>query len=230
LLIDITTTATIRPEVFRATLQSFNKFFSKNNDYHLIINIDAIGEDKDPDFMIEIGRQFFDHITYNISTEPNQGQAVIWTWKQTKADFVFHLEDDWRLLKDIHIDQMLPVMLKYSRIAGLRLNKNKIKYITDKEKRRSFIVYSKLVLNPMLFRGSFIRNIINSCHINTNIEQQLQVAFRSFKCHPTKYFIGIFCAAGVGRYVKDVGRDWSKIHGFRHSKGMDFTTWKRRKP
>ena len=114
-MLDITTTATIRPNLFRQTLKSFtDNLFVNRKECRLILNVDPIGEDVDPVKVVEVGKSFFDNIIYNIPDKSNFAQACKWCWSNTNSEFVFHLEDDWSLSRKILIKNMISLLYNYS--------------------------------------------------------------------------------------------------------------------
>ena len=118
-MLDITTTATIRPDLFYKTLKTFvDRLFIHQKEYRLILNVDPIGEDLDPVEVVKVGKQFFKNIVYNIPETPNFAQACKWCWKNTESKFVFHLEDDWTLSRKIFINDMLDVFRQNQRFKS----------------------------------------------------------------------------------------------------------------
>lgn len=225
--IDITTTATIRPDLLYNTLRYFvERMFWEKKNYRMIINIDPIGEDKSPMDVVAVAKSFFDNIVFNIADEPNFAQAVKWCWKNTESEYIFHLEDDWHPHKKIKISDLTGIMDKNLNLISLRLGKNIIKKIDKISKKNGFIKYRKIVLNPSLFRGNFIRGIASKMNIENNPERQLRTAFKLYR-HEEKY-TGIYCGCGVGRYVNHTGRAWEKQSNFKKRKGSNFLTWENR--
>lgn len=224
-MLDITTTATIRPSLFYQTLKSFTKnLFVNQKEYRLILNVDPIGEDADPMEMVNVGKQFFDNVIYNIPEEPNFAQACKWCWENTKSDFVFHLEDDWTLSRKISIDDMLSVIRANKNMMLLRLPKLNLKDIHHIYRKQNFIEQHKLMLNPGIFRGSFIRDISEKMNIVDNPEKQLR---RFFKL-PRYQNAGVYCGLGLGEYIKHHGREWQKHSRYHKRKGSNFITWEKK--
>ena len=221
-MIDITTTATIRPDIFRTTLSTFcNKLFTDKSQYRLIINVDPIGDDKDPIEIIDIAKEFFTNILVNIPQKPNFAQAVKWCWERTTSEFVFHLEDDWKLRKNIDINHLISIMNQYKNMIGLRLSKSRVKNFSAKEKNDSFIESRKVVLNPIFLRGEFVRDIAQKMDIINNPERQIRTTFGLTE----DKIVGIYCGVGEGRYVRHIGSDWQKVSKWDKIKGSNFITW-----
>jgi len=224
-MLDITTTATIRPDLFYQTLKSFtDKLFIHQKEYRLILNVDPIGEDVDPMEMVKIGQQFFDNVIYNIPEKPNFAQACKWCWSQTTSDIIFHLEDDWTLSRKILINNMLSLLINNSTIMSLRLPKLNLKNINKEDGKNNFIKHHKLLLNPTIFRGVFIRSISESMNIIDNPEKQLRKVFKLVDGQ----IAGIYCGLGSGEYIKHHGRKWQKNSRYKKVKGSNFITWDER--
>jgi len=170
--IDITMTSVLRPEIVRGTLKSFFKsMFYKNPDrYRLIVNIDPLGNGKaTANDVLEVCKNHFKKVVYNISKEPSFPKAVRWTWDQVESPWVFHLEDDWIVHRKVDVDHMIEIMNKYKDLACLRLYKEPIpnvltprifntKYRYNEE---GFFVADdqkkQFGLNPVLIRGEFVK-------------------------------------------------------------------------
>ncbi len=113
--IDITTSATIRPDLLDRTFTSFREnLLNDNHKYRLIINIDPIGENnRTPDDVLKVARKHFSNVVYRIPESPCFPAAVIWCWKQTESDLIFHLEDDWEMSCSIDLDQLLTTISQF---------------------------------------------------------------------------------------------------------------------
>ncbi len=175
--IDICMTATIRPEIVDSTLKSFSEnMFKDQSNYRLIINVDPIGENIPQKSILKVAKRYFDDIIYNYPKYPSFTKAVIWCWSQTTSNYVFHLEDDWKLLTPIDINSMIEILEEYPDLVSLRLNKEK----TGNSKhtcRHGFIYHPKISLNPTLFKGEFIRVVSTLMDKDINPEKQLRAFF-----------------------------------------------------
>jgi len=224
-MLDITTTATIRPNLFFMTLKSFTeKLFVHKKEYRLILNVDPVGEDIDPMEMVEVGNQFFDNVVYNLPEEPNFAKACKWCWGETVSEFVFHLEDDWTLSKKIFINDMISVMNNNKNMMLLRFPKLRLTSLHHFEIKNKFIKQHKLMLNPGLFRGNFIRNISEKMNIMDNPEKQLRRVFKL----PKYQNAGVYCGDGEEEYIKHHGREWQRRSNYRKRKGSNFIIWERK--
>jgi len=224
-MLDITTTATIRPDLFRQSLKSFtSRMLVNQKDYRLILNVDPIGDEVDPMSMVEVGKSFFDNVVYNIPESPNFAQACKWCWINTSSKYVFHLEDDWTLPRKILIGDMLYIMEKNTNMMSLRLPKLNLNKLSKEESTNKFIKHHKLMLNPSIFRGDFIRDIAERMNIVDNPEKQLRKVFKL----PKDELAGIYCGIGSGEYIKHHGKVWQRSSNYKKRKGSNFISWEKR--
>ena len=224
--IDITMTAVKRPEILRRTLESFcNNLFTEKDRYRLIINIDSIGEKVKPKVILKICKRFFkeEQIIYNVSVTASFPAAVIWTWQQVEAPWVFHLEDDWIINMPVDINDMIEIMKKYS-LVSLRLNKNK----SGKSKstnKYGYMSHPKISLNPTFFDGAFIKNVVPLMDPKLNPEKQLRIGkgIEERGKYLMKFKHGIYTKESIQQVVVDIGREWMKKS--RYTKNTGFKNW-----
>jgi len=224
--IDITMTAVKRQGILKRTLESFcENMFIERDRYRLIINIDSIGEKVKPKNVIKLCNRFFkmEQIVYNVSITPLFPQAVIWTWKQVEAPWVFHLEDDWILNMPVDINDMIE-MMKTHNLTSLRLNKNK----TRRSKvgiKYGYTPHPKISLNPTLFDGTFIKKMVPFMTPEQNPEKQLRIG--KVKEPRGKLLMGlrhgIYSKLSYRAMVTDIGRIW--MQHSRYTKNVGFKNW-----
>ena len=225
--IDITMTATIRPSILERTLSSFcQKMLTDKNRYRLILNLDSIGEDISGKEMTKIAKKYFDDIVVNSPDTPGFCKAVMWCWRQTTSNFVYHLEDDWELLHPINIDYMINILETYPKLISLRLNKDN----TGQSKHSrlyGFVYYPKISLNPTLFKGNFLREVVELMDPDLNPEKQLRATDKHERGKLISLITnGIYTKESTGRVVKDIGRDW--MENSKYTKETGFREWKQK--
>jgi hypothetical protein len=239
-LIDITMTAVIRPEVIRQTLESFcnDLFYDDKINYRLIINIDPIGEDKSPMEVVKVAESFFDNVVYNIPKEPSFCKAVIWVWNKIVSDYVFHLEDDWVILRKIPLVEMIRILDKNPDLSCLHFyrkdisNRKKISLFgTTYVYKNNYYVSGKpfgFSLNPVLVRSEFIKQVVSKMNNKSNPEKQIRVRNDNMKEILSSWKYGIY---GQPNQTKTVygknGLHWREEMGFRKPDNH-FNTWVRR--
>lgn len=221
--IDIVTTSTLRHEILDKTLKSFRKnLFTDIYTYRYIINIDPVGDNKrsSSSDVLKIAYKYFDNVVVNEPMKPNFARAVIWCWSQIKNKYVFNLEDDWVLRKKINIKELTDILERYEDVMSLRIPQKKIagervsgNYLQEKD-RKLFHYFSRISLNPTLFRGSellFLSNIMDS---GLNPESQLVPYWSKKKGKKELYNFmknkkhTVYIGAGEYLSCSDIGRDW----------------------
>ena len=226
--IDITMTATIRPLILERTLYSFTKkMLTDKNRYRLIINVDPIGENVASKEVLKVAKKYFDDITYNYPDIPGFCKAAMWCWRQTTAEYIFHLEDDWELLCPINIDSMIDILNENPKLISLRLNKDNTG--SNKQTRAwGFMYYPKISLNPTLFKGNFIREVVELMDPELNPEKQLRPTDKHERGRLIALITnGIYTKDSTGIVVKDIGRSWMDKSNF--TKEIGFREWKEKK-
>lgn len=244
--IDVVVTATLRPKILDTTLHSFRKRLlnDENYRYNLIINIDPAGNKRiSSDDVLAMASKHFDNIIHNVPQRASFPMAVMWVWSNTKSDYVFHLEDDWVLQKDISISDMINIIDKYDKICCVRLSKGPIgaggKMIkpypceyADLKDRVKFQLFPRISLNPTLFRGEFVRKAVEVMTPNINPESQLvkkwAVKNRNFKSDRIDKFLegwdySVYTACGEKPVIKDTGRMWRDM--MKIKRDYDFVNW-----
>lgn len=101
--IDVTIIAGRRPELLRATLDSFShRAFAHHDVQNVFVNIDPIfGDEADLGACVEVVRRYFPSPVIFTPFDAGFGSAVKRLWSSTTSGFVMHLEDDWLALDDI---------------------------------------------------------------------------------------------------------------------------------
>lgn len=233
--INITTTATIRPEILDRTYKSFcDNLFNKECRYKLIINIDPIGDKRySQNDVLNIAKKYFDNIVFNFPSAPSFAKAVKWCWSNVDADYVFHLEDDWVCNEKISIISLINIINKYDVLAMIRLYKgmfaHRMKPISPigiKEEHKGIIQYlpKRCSLNPGLFLGRYAKeaSVLMVDHLNP--ESQLCgncSGIKNIEEFVDKWGYSVY---GYGRrVVSDIGIRWRKEKNIRRK--PDFTEW-----
>ena len=199
-----TTHVAQRHSVYKRTLDSFTKHF-KGIDFSkstIYINIDfapdlpqLIDESQKT---IEYLEEIFYKVVPNITKEANFTKAIEWCWTQPDEELFFHLEDDWILEQNVHIDDLL----KY--------------FDNDKIFAANLRAYSfrgpRACLLPSVYRNSFCKDFIKTLKYHRNPERQLReyVANTELKNvhHPEDIHEII---------LKDIGRHWLLTNGLKRN-------------
>lgn len=221
-MIDIVTTSTLRPDILDRTYRSFcKKLFNNDRNCRLIINIDPVGDKTvNPDEVLSVARRYFNDVVFNIPDSANFASAVIWCWSNVKNDYVFHLEDDWELLRNIDINDMIKVIDRYDSICSLRLSQGRIKgkfldnNILGKGDNLGFLLFDRISLNPTLIKKKFINEVIGEMVDYLNPESQLVPSWANKKRQDVViseimgHWHHVQYNTVKGALVRDIGREW----------------------
>lgn len=249
-MIDLVITATLRPELLKITLDSHieNLFGDYVNQMNLVMNIDYAGEvdpDKQNKKMQDIFRIIesypFRSDNISISMIPHFGNAFFNCMKKTRSEFIFNLEEDWRLKIKLDFKRMIELMQEDKNLVHLRLsafrsekevckNWNKFlfwngDYFEVKGDMRGTIGWAG---HPSLNQGDFIRHCLHYINPNLNPEKQIKGRniFLSEIINTSRF--GCFHPQSTESAVEDIGRNWMVNNGWVKSGSKAFfTTWER---
>jgi len=221
--IDITTSATVRPGILQRTLSSFrDNILNDNHVYRLIINVDPAGEKgKTANDVLEVAKSHFDHVVSRTPESPCFAGAVIWCWSQVESDIVFHLEDDWVMLRPIDLDKMLRTIAEFNHFDSFRLSKQ------NQKSGKRVKPFDHISLNPVFIRKRFIKKAIRHMSTGKNPEKQLRIADSECGKFIKKTLHGVYVEQGLGAVVQDIGRKWMVKHGV-YAKPTGFLQWEKR--
>jgi len=239
--IDITMTAVIRPAVLESTLKSFcTNLLTDRKIYRLIINIDPVGEKgRTKEDMLNVCNSFFDNVVYNYPDEPSFPKAAIWTWKQVKAPYFFHLEDDWLMNRPVEMKTLTKILHKNPHLACVRLYKHNIPNkknprlfnspYTFNEKANYFQANDskkQFGLNPVLIRKEYIDEALPLLVEHKNPEKQFRYNNTKMRDFVMRWKYAIYGQPGDKALVSDNGYSWRNQMNFsKPTNGSQFLTW-----
>lgn len=227
-MIDITMTAVRRPTIIERTLSSFKKNLFKDHPTRLIINIDPVGEDTRLCEITDVIEDYFPYMITRIPAKPHFTKAFIWTWQQATSKYVFHLEDDWELLRPVDLDAMIALMDKYPDLGGLRLAWKDAEGETVKNFPRSFFDWNGEYFecpierrgcdgtcgHPTLYRGELIERIVPYMREEYNPEKQLRYWIPEIPPIIEEYTYGVFAQPNDKAIIAEIGERWRNQHGW----------------
>lgn len=238
-MIDITTTATLRPDILDVTYTSFKKHMFKNKECRLIINIDPVGDDHlyNQNDVEAMARQHFENVVIRKPEKANFTKALKWVWSQVKTDLFFNLEDDWKLNADLNFPYMVEVMKKFPKLALLRLAKRDSGenwaqlYDTPHVEAKwngHYFEHPKASYTgmPSLIRTEFIRGLSGVLKDNENHERAVKV----LRCqnHPAMadWIFGAYTEKNVSpRLVTNIGIPWRNKRGIKKTRTEKDGAW-----
>ena len=243
MIINITMTAIRRPELHERVLKSFcEKMFypamEKDRTLKLypIMHIDPIGCKNwiSEDSYDILKKYFIRNITYIESNNRTAhfGYSFKEVWQESKnnmADFTFHLEDDWELLKPVDLLNLIRIMQKFPHLQIMRLNMFSSGNLVTKNWNK-FIPWNGVFFevtppdrgllgftgHPSLIRQSFVNEVAPKLNPDSNPEKQIKGKNPKFKrLFQYPYTYGVWGERGKGPIVRDIGREWMIKNGYR---------------
>lgn len=244
--IDITMTATLRKDIVFKTLHSFKQMFTQDHEYTLYINIDPIGEHILQEEIYLIAKQYFKKVYANYPKTSGFCSAFKWCIENTTSDIIFHLEDDWELLRPFNINSLLHIMDLHPKLGAIRLNRGFVIPINNTtvnlktslgdrvEKITSimsllkvgYIEHPDVSFNPGIFNGKYIRTVSKLLNPPENPEDQFVKMYHNKEWDKISDLShGIYIGDGFELTTRDIGRDWMKNSRYeKPDSGFDF--WK----
>lgn len=116
-MIDISMTATLRPEIHKEVINSLSKYLKTKQKLRLVINVDRKG---DLNYTQEDVLKNFEQVEWiteikqNLPKKPKFFEALTWVWGNSETDYVLQWEDDWVLHRDLYLDDFLEIMERKS--------------------------------------------------------------------------------------------------------------------
>lgn len=225
--IDITMISTIRPEIVRRTLQSLVKYLKNPDGFKLIIDIAPVGEmDKTQDDIAKIAGSCFEEIIARTNLISYQAEALIWTWQQAGGEFILNWEDDWEVMQNINISQLISVFNEYPKLAAINFDREGKHILTYQGYKGQFFpipgkdIYQRktgysLGGPPAIIRKEYIKEALNYISPVECLDITSQKA-------EVRKFLDTWDHATIARsnsaYVKDIGHQWKKEHGIKRIK------------
>lgn len=212
-MIDIACTAVIRPKLIETTFKSFSDRLFKNHECKLILNIDPVGEDSDPDEIIQIGKKYFNDVIFNVPKIANFSKAFKWVIENCKSEYIFYLQDDWLLLVDMDLEKMINLLSTHNKLACIKLKSKggtKHKNILSIDGQK--IAFSPIFYgHPALWKKAFFDSVMPLYSEATGPERQFRYLYQlnseKMKEAVTQWNFGSYCDPPQ---IQDIGRKWMR--------------------
>lgn len=208
MIIDVACTATRRPDILEKTFSSFREKLFKDYKCRLVINLDPIGEVVNNEKIIGICNKYFDDVNIHTPAKPNFIKAWNWVFSNCTSKYIFHLQDDWELILNQDLNEMIWYLNSYDELACIRLTSRKSK---DSSKFLDNKIYiNKLYFDhPALWKLQFYKEILPYFDINHGTEYQLRCLYsknsEEIKKIIENWYFG-FYKNSIS--VLDIGRKW----------------------
>ena len=222
--IDLCVVATLRPDILEKTFESFIKHVIFDGKMTLRINIDHVPmSEENNNNILKMGMVVgsmatkIDFKVYVSSMLGNFAKAVKRLWSESTADYVFHLEDDWKFIKNIDLNECVE-----------RMENENFDYMRFPKKNAPHL--NKVALQPSLWKGDIVREISKYMIIDKDPEKQLRTGqgndeldkiLIELQNKGLKDYCSDWCC-------EDIGREWRTKHGlekWNKNKGNNYITW-----
>ena len=213
--ITVTTTATLRPEILDKTYASFTKNIqnARLRNFKLVINVDPAPKSRVHEVaeVVAVANRYFDCVEVFTPSEANFTSAIKRLWGAVSTDFIFHIEDDWELIKPVNFFSLFSLFddeyTQQVKLCGTVANR-----------------VSKLGLSPSITRATLFREAAKNMSDLLNPETQLHTVTK----HVNRKQIVIYPTKRI-QVVRDIGRAWMKENNILRKGKNDaknkFTTW-----
>ncbi|HTO34414.1 MAG TPA: hypothetical protein VL202_25065 [Pararhizobium sp.] len=238
--VDICLVSTRRPDLLRPTLESFQQRLFKNFAIgKFYANVDPVfGDSEDHRIVLELIRQYFPDANIHEPETPGFCEAVRRNWAATSADYVLHLEDDWRLNIDIDRDALAD--FADARVMQVAFHSKEKNWDT---KRRGKIHYRRKYLkvlgfrmpvkykvpgfttSPSLLRGDFARHTAGLLDTRLDPEKQFYNGLNQKLEAYVAPFLSTLLSDDSQFVVTDLGRDWRDRRGIQKSIENGASVW-----
>jgi len=237
-------TATRRPEILNRTLSSFReRLFGAKRDLRLIINIDPVGhEECTTDDVLRVCEMYFDRVVHRAPDKPSFPRAFHWAWSTAETETIFHLEEDWELLRTFDLD-LMNYSVQTVPFAHLRLSQWKSearlknwKWFLEYDKENCAFMIPKDVTgtigfcgHPSLNHRDFIKTCVEHMDPDRNPEKQIKWRNKALWEKVGHMNFGVFQHPHEPAAVRDTGRKWMIKHGWAKAGNKEhFITWEKK--
>ncbi len=225
IVMDFTTPAMARPDILDKTYSSFSKNLKGIDlkECRLFINIDPLPSDVNRTKVIEVAKKYFGEVHPNCPDKANFTTACNWLWSNAETEYIFHIEDDWQLIKEVPVKRMLKYFKKHSELMEVCLRAYRYKYTI-------------CPLSPNIMHKRYYKAVAGK--LNEKVNPEIQLRGKNFGIEMPAPSLGVKWQGKIIAYpenqvdvvIKDIGREWLKKSKFKkpRRKGK-FTSWETKK-
>ncbi len=224
-VMDFTTTAMARPDIVNKTYKSFSSGLKGIDlkECRLFINIDPLPENIDRREVTKTAKKYFKEVHPNYPEKANFTAACNWLWSNAETEFIFHLEDDWLLLQDVSVPELLKYFDQRRKLMEVALRAYKYEY-------------KICPLSPCIMHERYYKAIAGNLNESVNPEIQLRGRIWGIEIPSPEFKVShkgkliIYPEKTNEVILKDSGRGWIKKSKFKKpSKKSKFTSWEKKK-
>lgn len=230
-----------RPELLAVTLDSFSqRVFCRLVPERVFVNLDPIfGSEEDHAAVLSIVRERFPEATIFEPETPGFGAAVKRLWLATRADYVFHLEDDWVANSNVDEDVFAPFEDKSIQQVSFHRNENwDFKKKGRFHEKRDYVrlmgiklpfytAMPQFTTSPSILKGDFARHAASLMDPSRDPEKQFYSSVNMELEKFAKPFRNyVFSPAGTP-VIRDIGIEWREARGIQKNIQNGTSTWEK---
>lgn len=241
-MIDVTTTAALRPKILDMTFSSFFKNMEWDGKFRLIIDVAPVPEFKkgkvSQERVLEVARRYFDNIIPRTLDESKYSEAMKWAWKTSESDFVLQWEDDWKLVKKVYLQEIIDFMSSDDSIGMVYFDRSGKSVFSHKPYKDSF---ERINLSfwertkgksiggpPALLKQSYIQDILKI--MDDTICPDVISREPEIRKEINKWRIFVYTGHSIGNIVVDIGKSWKIKNKIKMKKNTPRgLTWEKQK-
>lgn len=219
---DFTTTAMARPHIIDRTFNSFSKNLAGINlkECRLLINIDPLPPEIKRKQVVSVAKKYFKEVHHNYPKKANFTAACNWIWANATTKYIFHLEDDWELVKRVSVPRLLDYFEKNEELLQVVLRAYKYRYKT-------------CALSPSIIHRKMYSAVGGKLDTKINPEAQLRgkrfgIEMPTRRGTLNKRKLIVYPEAIKSVVLSDIGRRWINKTKYRKGgagKKARFLTW-----
>jgi hypothetical protein len=200
MIIDVIRPSASRPDLLKTTHEEFLKRAIWNGGFRFVLHEDVI-EAKKSQRCIEFGLE--QCYTVQISNPPvGQGESVHSLWKESKTDYIFHLEDDWLFIRDFDLNKAVSLMNNHPEVNQICYHKRPIMAEKGEFKKEQIdfdgqplVLAPHFGLLPGLWRRSFFNDRWKTFPLSSNFGGEINMHLK-----------------GIGPSGEFRDHEWMKLH------------------
>lgn len=226
--LDVTIVAGRRPELLRATLDSFfHRALAYHDVQNVFVNIDPIfGDEADADACIKAVKDYFPSPVIFTPANAGFGAAVKTLWSMTTSDYVMHLEDDWLVLEEI--DSRVETCFERKRVKQVSFHTANQKWDIgrrgNRHRRRRYATfmgikfplpgtYPIFTTSPSIIDGQFARMSAELMNTSFDPEKQFYYGVNSPLERAVAKYDNFIFSPNCRPLIVDTGREWREERG-----------------
>ena len=243
----VTFCACQRLDIIYRTVSSMMEHLLWRAESEMIVNVDPIGHEADTATKIlKILEQFIPVLHSREALQPHFGAAMHHLWGVASQvfpeyDYVFNLEDDWEMVYDVDIRDMVKILEEEPDLALLRLpqfrsTENDMKnwdkhfpwngkYFECPDDIKRGLGYCG---HPSLIKMEYVKACAPHMDPTNNPEKQFHGGNQPLLDEVMKWRYGVFSQPNHPNYIQDLGRDWMVKNKFKKAGSKAFfTEWEK---